>query len=305
MCTCTQNNSLHGMVILTTQNMFRLMDIWKCSQFYGIQGSWARSSIRARSHTFINIDHKIISMVILLLSADSRRVVVSYKHFKYVHLVLINCIIKLAQEKSVVRWPDRSTLEDGGTQLLSGRVLNSRPRGCRFEPHGHHSVVSLPKFLFFRYVLLHHVMGEIEGVKGAWGYVEGGMGSVSRAIANCASDHGASIFTDKVNIIQHVHLNIIIIIYGVTSGSKLHRFHILCISFCCTLLSLCIRQTRKRVLVQTGKTQIKCSIMLHFIKVSTVNKREHSGSVVECLTQVGASCASVCCVLEQDTFILT
>ena len=44
-------------------------------------------------------------------------------------------------------------------------------------------------------------MGEIEGVKGAWGYVEGGMGSVSRAIADCASDHGASIFTDKVNIL--------------------------------------------------------------------------------------------------------
>ena len=42
-------------------------------------------------------------------------------------------------------------------------------------------------------------MGEIEGVKGAWGYVEGGMGSVSAAIANCASDHGASIFTDKVS----------------------------------------------------------------------------------------------------------
>ncbi|XP_053407080.1 pyridine nucleotide-disulfide oxidoreductase domain-containing protein 2-like isoform X2 [Mercenaria mercenaria] len=47
------------------------------------------------------------------------------------------------------------------------------------------------------YVLLHHVMGEIEGVKGAWGYVEGGMGSVSQAIANCAMDHGASIFTSK------------------------------------------------------------------------------------------------------------
>ena len=63
-------------------------------------------------------------------------------------------------------------------------------------------------------------MGEIEGVKGAWGYVEGGMGSVSRAIANCASDHGASIFTDKVNIIQHVHLHISINIYDFTSGSK-------------------------------------------------------------------------------------
>ena len=41
-------------------------------------------------------------------------------------------------------------------------------------------------------------MGELEGVKGAWGIVEGGMGSVSQAIANCAMDHGASIFTNKV-----------------------------------------------------------------------------------------------------------
>jgi len=43
-------------------------------------------------------------------------------------------------------------------------------------------------------------MGELEGVKGAWGYVEGGMGAVSQAIANCALDHGASIFTDAVRI---------------------------------------------------------------------------------------------------------
>lgn len=43
-------------------------------------------------------------------------------------------------------------------------------------------------------------MGELEGIKGAWGYVEGGMGGVSRAIANCAEDHGASIFCDKVII---------------------------------------------------------------------------------------------------------
>ncbi|KAL3863107.1 hypothetical protein ACJMK2_004882 [Sinanodonta woodiana] len=47
------------------------------------------------------------------------------------------------------------------------------------------------------YVLLHHVMGELEGVKGAWGYVEGGMGAVSQAIANCALDHGVEIFTEK------------------------------------------------------------------------------------------------------------
>ncbi|GCC34749.1 pyridine nucleotide-disulfide oxidoreductase domain-containing protein 2 [Chiloscyllium punctatum] len=48
------------------------------------------------------------------------------------------------------------------------------------------------------YVLLHHVMGELEGIKGAWGYVEGGMGALSKSIANVAADHGASIFTEKV-----------------------------------------------------------------------------------------------------------
>ncbi|XP_061192846.1 pyridine nucleotide-disulfide oxidoreductase domain-containing protein 2-like [Saccostrea echinata] len=47
------------------------------------------------------------------------------------------------------------------------------------------------------YVLLHHVMGSLEGKKGAWGYVEGGMGAVSQAICNCAMDHGADIFTSK------------------------------------------------------------------------------------------------------------
>ena len=48
------------------------------------------SSIQARSHTFVEIDHEIISTVILTPSADSRRVVVSYKQ-KYVHQVLVNC----------------------------------------------------------------------------------------------------------------------------------------------------------------------------------------------------------------------
>ena len=57
------------------------------------------SSIPARSHTFMEIDHEIISTVILLPSAESfKMVVVSYKR-KYVHEVLVNCLFKLAQEK--------------------------------------------------------------------------------------------------------------------------------------------------------------------------------------------------------------
>ena len=58
--------------------------------------------ILAGSHTFMEIDHEIISTAILLPFTDSRRVVVSYKR-KYVHKVLVNLLVKLAQEKSVVR----------------------------------------------------------------------------------------------------------------------------------------------------------------------------------------------------------
>ncbi|MQL92988.1 hypothetical protein Taro_025626 [Colocasia esculenta] len=46
------------------------------------------------------------------------------------------------------------------------------------------------------YVLLHHVMGESGGERGIWSYVEGGMGSVSLAIANAAREAGAHILTN-------------------------------------------------------------------------------------------------------------
>lgn len=41
-------------------------------------------------------------------------------------------------------------------------------------------------------------MGSLEGMQGAWGYVQGGMGALSEAIASSATAHGASIFTEKV-----------------------------------------------------------------------------------------------------------
>ena len=57
------------------------------------------SSIPVRSHTFVEIDHEMISTVILLLPLiHSRRVVVSYKR-KYVHQLLVNRLFKPAQEK--------------------------------------------------------------------------------------------------------------------------------------------------------------------------------------------------------------
>ena len=50
----------------------------------------------------MEIDREITSTAILLPSADSRKVFVGYKR-KYVHEVLVNRLVKLAQEKSLVR----------------------------------------------------------------------------------------------------------------------------------------------------------------------------------------------------------
>ncbi|XP_015936853.1 uncharacterized protein LOC107462740 isoform X2 [Arachis duranensis] len=47
------------------------------------------------------------------------------------------------------------------------------------------------------YVLLHHVMGETGGDRGVWSYVEGGMGSISKAISNAAMEAGAHIVTNS------------------------------------------------------------------------------------------------------------
>jgi phytoene dehydrogenase-like protein len=45
------------------------------------------------------------------------------------------------------------------------------------------------------YVLFHHVMGETGGARGVWGYVRGGMGGLSEAIAAAARAAGAEIRT--------------------------------------------------------------------------------------------------------------
>jgi len=45
------------------------------------------------------------------------------------------------------------------------------------------------------YVLLHHVMGSIDGREGCWAYVKGGMGALSESIARSAVSSGAEIVT--------------------------------------------------------------------------------------------------------------
>jgi len=46
------------------------------------------------------------------------------------------------------------------------------------------------------YIMLHHVMGGATGTRGLWGFVRGGMGAISDAIAGSAKSRGAQIRTD-------------------------------------------------------------------------------------------------------------
>ena len=73
--------------------------------------SSAMSSNPVWFHTWVEIgDHGLISIVFLLPSAESRKVVFIYKR-KYVHEVLVNRFTKLAHEKvwlgelTVLTWP--------------------------------------------------------------------------------------------------------------------------------------------------------------------------------------------------------
>ena len=46
------------------------------------------------------------------------------------------------------------------------------------------------------YVLLHHVFGEVNGVKGAWGHAIGGMGAITQAMTRACETRGVRIRTD-------------------------------------------------------------------------------------------------------------
>ena len=46
------------------------------------------------------------------------------------------------------------------------------------------------------YILLHHVMGDVDGNIGAWGLARGGMGAISKSLAGALQEHGGEIRTN-------------------------------------------------------------------------------------------------------------
>src|SRR6185437_2848555 len=47
------------------------------------------------------------------------------------------------------------------------------------------------------YVLLHHIFGEVNGIKGAWGHAIGGMGAITQAMASACAEAGVEIRADS------------------------------------------------------------------------------------------------------------
>ncbi|WP_181706366.1 phytoene desaturase family protein [Chthonobacter rhizosphaerae] len=52
-----------------------------------------------------------------------------------------------------------------------------------------------PKTPGSAYVIMHHIMGEHEGA-GGWGFIKGGMGSITKALASAATEQGVTIVTN-------------------------------------------------------------------------------------------------------------
>ena len=68
------------------------------------------SSIPARSHTFVEIDHEIISTVILLPSADSFKKGCCQLQAKVCARITGYLLVQACPGKSVVRWTDRPAM---------------------------------------------------------------------------------------------------------------------------------------------------------------------------------------------------
>jgi phytoene dehydrogenase-like protein len=90
-----------------------------------------------------------------------------------------------------------------------------------------------PKTPGSAYVVLHHLMGEHEGA-GGWGFVRGGMGAISEAIAASGRHHGMEILTDAE--VTRVEVNDGRIASVVTSNGNEYRARAVASNTSCKVL---------------------------------------------------------------------
>lgn len=76
------------------------------------------------------------------------------------------------------------------------RWFESEPLKARLATDGVIGAWAGPRTPGTAYVLFHHVMGQADGQRGVWGYVQGGMGTISEGLADYVRSKGGVIATN-------------------------------------------------------------------------------------------------------------
>ncbi|HTN52396.1 MAG TPA: NAD(P)/FAD-dependent oxidoreductase [Anaeromyxobacter sp.] len=83
----------------------------------------------------------------------------------------------------------------GAARPILERWFESEPLRATLATDAIIGAMASPSTPGTAYVLFHHVMGEVDGARGVWGYVRGGMGALPEALAAAARAAGAEIRT--------------------------------------------------------------------------------------------------------------
>ena len=105
------------------------------------------------------------------------------------------------------------------------RWFESDPLKATMSASGIIGTMLSPRSPGSAYVLLHHYMGEIDGVSRSWGFARGGMGAVSGALASAARSLGAEIRTGA-GIASILHRNGRATGVALDSGEELHASYV-------------------------------------------------------------------------------
>ncbi|MBI4509870.1 MAG: NAD(P)/FAD-dependent oxidoreductase [Deltaproteobacteria bacterium] len=103
----------------------------------------------------------------------------------------------------------------GAARPIIERWFESEPLKATLATDAIIGAMASPSVPGTAYVLFHHVMGETNGKRGVWGYVRGGMGGLSQALAAAARDL-------KVEIRCEAEVKEILVREGATRGVVLH-----------------------------------------------------------------------------------
>ena len=88
----------------------------------------------------------------------------------------------------------RLAVEASAAEVVERFFSTDVMRGA-FVTQGVIGTAASPRHDGTAYVMAHHLLGQTAGIDGTWGYVAGGMGSVTAAIADAAREAGAEIRT--------------------------------------------------------------------------------------------------------------